>query len=576
MKSCRHILLIIGFIIVTVPAYAVIDMRNANFSQTWTDLVAPSGGYSLRITRTYNSRSLHNGMFGFGWRTEFETSLRVTVDNTLRVHTGSGNEIVFLNNRSEQPNAGITAIMAAIRKRHPGRSQDYFNAIERQLRIDPDLRDEMAKQLHLPARVDRGVKYFAEGRADDTIVFNGTDYVRTFANGSTQIFDRNGHLIRMGDRDGNYLRINRRNGLIVSVFDNTGKSLQFHYWPHTHYVSFVTGPDGMSSHYYYRGEDLVAVNNAKHKTYRYAYNKYENMTHVLFPDRTFEAMTYNNARDWITSYRDRHGCLERYAYDANPRDVNHYSSSVVKTCHNLVTNKSYFSFWYRNSKKGLYLAKTLAVVHRFIRVPVIEHGRHFVRTIAKTDTTETLYHPLFGSPIEIRHNNQVTRFAYYPDGNLKSKSSGNFSQVYSYDNSCHKLSETVARFNEREPSSGRYHVKTITTQFFYNAPRCNLTVVKNSDGQFAKIGYDYMGRISSIEDQAKRLVLIKYNDQFGKPSLIIRPGLGAIRFTYNSNGSINRMAAVKHENLVTELQVANVFSNLVDLISPATADITNI
>ena len=576
MKTCRYFLLLIGIVIVAAPAYAVIDMRNANFSQTWTDLVAPSSGYNLRVTRTYNSRSLYNGMFGFGWRTEFETSLRVTVDNTLRVQTGSGNEIDFINSHSTSAHAGIDAILAAIRRRHPGRSKNYFNAVERQLEIDPYLRIEMARQLHLRTRVDTGVKYFAEGRADDTIVFNGQYYVRTFANGSKQIFNRNGHLIRMADRDGNSLRINRRNGRIVSVFDNTGQSLQFRYWPHTHYVSFVIGPHGLRAHYYYKGQDLVVVHNAKNQSFRYVYDKVDNMTRAFYPDGTSEAMTYNDSLDWITSYRDRRGCLEKYAYNANPKNVNYYSSSVVKTCRNFVTNRSTFAFWYRHSKKGLYLAKTLAVVHRYIRVPMIERGRHFVKTIAKTNTTETIYHPVFGSPIEIRHNNQITRFAYYPNGNLKSKSFGNIFQSYSYNDSCHKLSETVARINEREPSSGRFHVKTITTQFFYNAPRCDLVVVKNSEGQYAKLGYDYMGRISSIEDQAKRLVLIKYNDPFGKPSLITRPGLGAIRFTYNRDGSINRMATVKNEDLMTELQVANVFSNLVNLISPATADITNI
>ena len=153
----------------------------------------------------------------------------------------------------------------------------------------------------------------------------------------------------------------------------------------------------------------------------------------------------------------------------------------------------------------------------------------------------------------------------------------NMHQTYAYMDSCHKLSETVAKINERGPSSGHNRTKIVTTKFFYDTHRCNLEVVKNSDGQYAKLTWDFMGRIKTIEDQSRKKLILTYDERFpGKPAVITRPGLGSIHFQYNNDGTINRLDAQKTADPMAELQVANMFSNLMDLISPATADITNI
>lgn len=54
-------------LIFSAPAFAIVDMKSANYSESWTDLIVPGVGYDLRINRAYNSRSLFNGLFGFGW-----------------------------------------------------------------------------------------------------------------------------------------------------------------------------------------------------------------------------------------------------------------------------------------------------------------------------------------------------------------------------------------------------------------------------------------------------------------------------------------------------------------------------
>ncbi|HEX4924988.1 MAG TPA: DUF6531 domain-containing protein [Bdellovibrionales bacterium] len=51
-----------------LTAAAGVNMKSGSFSQTWRDL----GG----LTRSYDSHSMHDGLFGFGWCSELETKLR--------------------------------------------------------------------------------------------------------------------------------------------------------------------------------------------------------------------------------------------------------------------------------------------------------------------------------------------------------------------------------------------------------------------------------------------------------------------------------------------------------------------
>ena len=91
------------------PVMALVDMKNSNYTNTWVDLDGLTknktiggdvGFYSvidLAISRTYNSRSLFDGIFGFGWCSDFETQLTITAEGNLRLsYCGAGEEIQFL------------------------------------------------------------------------------------------------------------------------------------------------------------------------------------------------------------------------------------------------------------------------------------------------------------------------------------------------------------------------------------------------------------------------------------------------------------------------------------------------
>src|SRR5271163_2736081 len=112
--------LLLGLIVLfSFSSHAIVDMKSANYSESWTDLIVPGVGYDLRINRTYNSRSLFNGVFGFGWCSDYETKIEVTPESYLRLtECGGGMEIIFTskNFKPAKIDATVKLIMEEVKR----------------------------------------------------------------------------------------------------------------------------------------------------------------------------------------------------------------------------------------------------------------------------------------------------------------------------------------------------------------------------------------------------------------------------------------------------------------------------
>ena len=72
---------ILPVLVLTLPSLsqADVNMKDASFLVKLTDISVPG----FKLERTYNSRSLHQGLFGFGWCTDFEKKLVFEKDKIL-------------------------------------------------------------------------------------------------------------------------------------------------------------------------------------------------------------------------------------------------------------------------------------------------------------------------------------------------------------------------------------------------------------------------------------------------------------------------------------------------------------
>lgn len=537
----------------SVNAFAVVDMKNANYSNTWIDMDVPGSGYDLKIVRTYNSRSLFNGMFGFGWCSDFETGMEVTAEGNVKVkECGGGLEVIYSPrelSRTEVTST-INKIVAKMKsEKKVGQTDAFFKQLSTQLLEDDSLRAEYAQNYRVAIPVKAGTKFFANGREVEHFIFEKTHYTRNLPDGSSQRFSPEGQLTHIYDKNNNFLKFEYdKNGTIATIQDNNSRRLAFKYYQNKK-IKTITGPNGLMAEYTFANlDDLASVKNAWLKTYTFEYDELHNLVKATWPDKTFIAIKYDKKNDWVTSFADRDKCVESYGYDFSQNDPkNHYWSTVKKVCGKEVVADNRYEFWHKQRADGQYYL-------------------HRVKTEVSGNTTDITYHEVFGKPVSMRKNSDRIAYEYYNNGLVKEKASASVKQAYQYDKVFKKVSSVSSTyFNEK---GAKVAVKSTT--FKYDK-KGNLNFAQNSDGQQISMTYDARGRISTITDQAKKIVKIQYEERYGKPSVVTRPGLGTITVSYKTSGEINKVDS--KEGPTVAMQVASTFNNLLDIIAPATAEL---
>ena len=362
------------------------DMKSANYSESWTDLIVPGVGYDLRINRTYNSRSLFNGVFGFGWCSDYETKIEVTPESFLRLtECGGGMEITYTT-RNFSPvkiDNTIKQIMDEVRKRRPDLKADYLANLEKELKINDFMREEFGRRMNIKGKIEDGTVFYANGREAENITMKNGQYKRTLSDGTFQVFDTaSGHMTAMYDKNQNHLVMKWEKDTLASVTDNAGRKLTFKYNPTTKKVSEIFGPNGLIAKYQVTGEDLTGVVDAKAQKFKFGYDDVHNLKRIDYPDSTYKALTYNKDRDWVTSFRNRKGCIETYEYEMSkatiPRTTSGRTWSRNAATKRRITSKYEFFHRPRPDGTGVYLYR--------------------VRTENNNSVTDIVYHEVFGKP----------------------------------------------------------------------------------------------------------------------------------------------------------------------------------
>lgn len=530
---------------------AVVDMKNASFVDVWTDMIAPGPGYDMKIRRSYKSRSLYDGIFGFGWCSDFETHLKPTPEGNLKLlECGSGLEVVYKPKdfSSKEIDKTIQQIVQAHKKEHKNLNRSFYKTFVENLKSNVNLRTHFANTYKIKNSVKTGSVFFANGQQIDRITFAKGVYTRYLRDNTLQKFNTSGLLTYASDKNGNYLKFSYdKKGQLRQVHDNNGRKLAFRYHLDSKKVKEIKGPHNLSVTYQYSGQNLIGVKNAWKHFYSYKYDDLHNLTQIHFPDNTSKKLTYNKDKDWVTSFKDRSNCLETYDYQPQSDDPqNHYVSKVVKKCGKKVTARASYEFWHKKREDGQsYLAR--------------------VRSDYSTEVIDITYHPVFGKPTLVNNNGRYTRYTYYKNGLLKLKVEGKKKSLFQYNTRYNKVSRlTKVEFNK----AGK-EIKKDVTNFYYNN-KANLVLAKDSGGLKIQIDYDKFGRIEKIIDQAKRVVNVKYEGRFGKPSFVEREGLGAIKISYKSNGEIKTVKS--KSGPVVASQVSDTFNSLLGIIQPASEE----
>jgi hypothetical protein len=110
----KRYLALAAILITPLITHAEVNPKNGNFFISYSDAVITNGQHTLDITRTYNSKSINIGWFGYGWGSKFETKLVVLPDGSAYVQeNGTGRYTYYRNENEIALKSGIQTVVNA-------------------------------------------------------------------------------------------------------------------------------------------------------------------------------------------------------------------------------------------------------------------------------------------------------------------------------------------------------------------------------------------------------------------------------------------------------------------------------
>ena len=545
----KSIFFLIGFFF-PLTAFGIVDTRSAGYTKNYLDFKSKGPNIPLKIERAYGSRSLYNGLFGYGWCSNVETKLSELPDSSIKtVECGGGMENLY-HPKGKLPdvNLYVKSILTKLKGRKIKMSGKALKKLEKDLFQSPILRAHFLEALDIKGQAKAGLKYYAQGRGAEYIIVTSEGFVRHLPNGIKENFDKKGRLIRTSNREGK-IEISWKPKQI-QIMDERGRRLTFYLNKTGGKIKTAKFGKKVVGSYTYKGEDLVKATNSYGETFQHRYDRLHNLTKNIYPDKSTEVLTHNVKKDWVVGFKDRRSCQETYDYGVNKKNPNHYFSLVQKQCGRKIVNKSKYEFWHKNRPGG---------------------GKYLYRARSRVNgrlQTDVVYHPVFGTPVSFLKNGVRTKRDYYANGFLKEKDNIYQNVKYSkYHQKCRK--PEVVNIGYKNPSAKNKEKLVRKDQIIFQFNnRCKLVQAKKSNDEWIKVKHDTKGRIVYMEDQSRKRVTLAWHKNLNKPETITREGVGSIRIVYNNkDGSIKDIKGLQAGPSIIA-QVASVFNSFLTTLSP--------
>jgi YD repeat-containing protein len=535
MKLFR-ILLVLCFL--PFAALAGVNLKNGNFYIGYTDIIVPGGGNDLEISRTYNSRAVEKGWFGYGWGTPFETFLTVAPDGTVTIHeNGSGALTRFTPQAAVDAEGASKMIVDAMRKRTSISDQVANNLVQR-LTNDADLRLAYARRFGVTTELAAGTVLHSNTRGIQTLTKTKDGYVREFNDGKNEFFNAQGKLSRISDKNGYVIDLEYRNNQLVSIKDSQAKQLFFE-WYSDGKVKHIWSAGDRKTEYKYRGDNLIESTDIAGTVYKYEYDNNHNMTKISYMDGTSMQIKYEPRTAYVSEIVARNGEITRYAYQSSPENPEmHYWTIVTKIVPGGEPVSNRYEYEMRRRPDG-------------------SEYTYRIATEINGVSTETTYSECCSLPLRIVRGSEITTFEYNDKGLLTKKASNRGELVeLQYHPEFNKI--TMVKNNQG------------STNFEYDN-RGNLSKATNSDGKSVLLIYDRQGRITRMIDHdtntnERRTLNFRYN-ALGKPVEIAMDRVGKINVAYDNYGEILKVESDAGHKMA--LQVTQAFQSLLSIVKPA-------
>jgi len=537
------------------PSFADIDIKNANFHQTWSDINVGSLGFDLTVSRTYNSRSLYKGIFGLGWSSNLEMRLQKLPEGQIKVincDCGLQKEFYpqnFSFKRKTQLLAQIHLKLKAEQKT-PQEINDIISKIEN----DDEARLAWAKKYNL-LELNTEQTTFENNSEKVTYLQSATGGVYTWQrfDGTRYTFNEQGLLVTMEDRSGNYLRYSYINEKLDKIESATGQYLQLSYNAKNQ-LTKINSSTGENLFYAFdQSNSLNKVKKNGSDYYRYQYDDLFNLTKITHRKNLVTSISYDTNNDWVTKIKYDDGCTQNFVYDFDQAMPDmHYWLTTKVTCEKRVISNDKYEFLYQ-------------YVDDIQDIKLFEQTKH-----TQDGMRKVIYDLRTEKPKFVETEQTSIKYDYNDKGQLLTKEmidKTDNRQFYhiTFGYAQNDLINTVT-LKELDFDT---NVSTQKVAYLnYNANN-QLIFIQDYQGDKFDITYNDKGLIETMLASDGKKLHLEYEPRFGKPHKVSLEGVGEITVTYQSNGQIDK---IDGSSMEVSFKVANTMNKLLDKLTITNQD----
>ena len=461
---------------------ALVNLWGGNALVQYTDVSFPGRGLPVEIRRTYNSQTAFAGVFGPGWFSLLDTSVR-EADNKVILLDAYGGLFEFTN---PQPSGSDTVYTAP-----PGRNTTLTK------------------------------------KADGT-------YTEKKKNGTTYLFDASGRLTRIQHRNANnYLTFVRDSSdLIAAIQEASGRTTAIEYNVKKKRITAITDPQGRVVKYAYQNNLLHRVTDPERHATLFDYNGQGFLSAITTPKKLTSTLAYD-AASRVATWQDPLYTVNYQYAEGSTTVTDTYGHTLVYTLNQFGNNTSTVD------TMGF---TTSFEWDPAMNITKVTNAKNQVTDFTYDDRANLL--SVANSLYTIRHtydlannllstvdgNGKTTSFTYQPtahdpDGLLQSVTT--------------PMGRTVSfTYNDYDEPLSVLNARGKTTQYAFS-PNGDITAVTDSLGQSSSMVYNSVGEATSVTDPLSRTTAFTYDDN-GMVLTVTTPSGARTSHKYDNHGNKTR------------------------------------
>jgi len=480
-------------------------LLDGNYRYSSHDILIP-GIIPLELNRVYNSRdNIRNGIFGYGWVFNYDYAILEVEDND-------------------------TSEIKAIVLFPDGRRIDFIK--------NPD-------------NTYTGPPYIFM-----TLSFENNHYLLRHKHGTIYKFKSNGKLISITDRNDNNISISYSNGVISTVSDDSGRTLDFVYGPNGK-LSTITDPANRVFTYEYDSNgDLITYIDPMGYYTVYTYDNDHNMLSIDVEGKIYESISYysgGTSNGKVNTYIDPNGEIWTYYY------IDASTVSKVDSSNNTWT--------YKINDKGA-ITKVTDPLGFFLSR---EYDENTLKPSSYTNKNSNIYYYEYDNNVNLKKEidplgNEI-EYTYEPNYNLLESitDANENTTLFTYDTNGNMVKITDALNNNTilsYYSNGLLESKTDSLGNTYSYeyddygnlsilidPLLNKTIINNDilgnivsitdpTGNITNYLFDDLGHLTKVTDALNHDTIYNYDENGNIVSTVDANGIGPYYYTYDNHNNV--------------------------------------